>query len=329
MNLSIRTASGDQNSFAKLNITNEGQKNKSNEKTIFVGNLRQNFGTKSLIEQKQEDAQKQVMKLIGDAWSKDQKVASNIEDMKQQKIDKMTEIQEYQSRIKDIKENKIALQEEFGIDPESQEQKDLELLEKYQNYMNGSDFANFSKEEIERLGQLQNIPRTEYQNEVLKLNNAVGEMRKQISRVEQKVAMLTYSITDATIEQLKTQNMIKANDVADEIMDAVDREILAMLVEEGVNNVDEKMEEEQEKVEEAAEKQEEREEWIEEAKEARKEQEELIKGAIEADSLDISKTIQKQASNNMEEVQKKIQKILKQNNLVNEDLKGIEIDFNF
>lgn len=329
MSLSIRAAHGEQNSFAKLNTTNRDHKNEDSGKTIFAGNLTQNLGTRSMIEQKRQNAQKQVMKLIGDTWNRDQKTAFNIEEMNQQKADKILEIQEYKSYLNDIDKSKNTLQEEFGIDSESQEQKDLELLEKYQNYKNGSDFPSFSKEEIERLGELQNIPRTEYQNKVLRLNNITGEMRNKISMAEQKIVGLTKSITDAAIEQLKSQDMIKVNDAADEIMGAVDKEIFSILIEEGKKNIDEKMEKEQKKTEEVAEKQEERETQIEEAKEKRKEQEELMKGAMDAEKLDINTTMQKYTSNNMAEVQKKIQRILKKNNLVNEDLKGIEIDFNF
>lgn len=40
-------------------------------------------------------------------------------------------------------------------------------------------------------------------------------------------------------------------------------------------------------------------------------------------------SMQKQNTSKMDEAQKNIQKILKEKNLVNEDLKGIEIDLNF
>lgn len=89
--------------------------------------------------------------------------------------------------------------------------------------------------------------------------------------------------------------MIKANDAADEIRGAVNKEILAILVEEGVKNIDEKMEEEQERVDEAAEKELEREE-----------QEKLIKDSIDAERLDIDIALKKHASDKVTEVQEKI-----------------------
>lgn len=300
MSLSIRVAHGEQNNLVSLSGKKDEQTNKSSGKSIFAGNLKQNFDISSIIE-----------------------------DMKQQQVDKFSEIQQYKTYLEDIEKSKSTLQEEFGVDSESQEQKDLELLQKFQNYKNGSDFPEFSKEEIKRLEELQHISRTDYQNRVLELNNIAGEMNKNISEGEQIIARLTESITDAMIAQLKSQAMIKANTAADEIMDTVGKEIISTLVEEGKENIDEKIEEEQKKADESAEKQEERDKQIQDAKEKRKEQEELIRGDMEADQLDIDSTMQKRLSKNMADVQVKIQRILKENNLINEDLIGIEIDFNF
>ncbi len=111
MSLSIRVGHGEQNSYVNLNTTNEDQKNKNNGNTIFTGNLGQTLGTNSVIQQKRQDAQKQAMKLIGDAWNKDQKAVSNIEDMNQQKTDKLSEIQEALFYLEGNKKSKSDLQE--------------------------------------------------------------------------------------------------------------------------------------------------------------------------------------------------------------------------
>ena len=111
--------------------------------------------------------------------------------------------------------------------------------------------------------------------------------------------------------------------------DSANKEILGMLIEEGKNNADEKVEEEKEKAEEAADKKEEQDKQIEEAQEKRKNQEEIIEGQQNADQLEQDVSMQKQNTSKMDEAQKNIQKILKEKNLVNEDLKGIEIDLNF
>lgn len=71
---------------------------------------------------------------------------------------------------------------DYGVDKDSQEQKDLELLEKYQNNRYGSAEDTFSKEELERLKELQNTPLTEYQEKVLKLNSSQIHLRMKLVR---------------------------------------------------------------------------------------------------------------------------------------------------
>lgn len=312
-------------------LTNEAnQKQAANKgKSIFAGNLGLNQETDSLIEQKRQSARKQAKKLVSDAWEKDQKAAQNIDDMRELRKDKLSKIEESQTVLSDINEAKERLQQEYNIDPESQEQKDLELLERFQNYLSGVGSSEFTEEEVERLRQLQDMPMTEYQKEVLKLNGEAGTEKQKIEDAKLQVSALKSSISNAKLEQLKSQDMIKANEASDELMDAASKEIISLLVQDSKDNLDEKVEEEQKKAEEAQEKKEEQQERIDEAKEKRKEQEEIIKGDLETDKLEMETAMKQQSTVDMESVQKNIQRIIKENNLVNEDLKGIEIDFNF
>ena len=48
-----------------------------------------------------------------------------------------------------------------------------------------------------------------------------------------------------------------------------------------------------------------------------------------ADKLEMELISNQNTTSNVEEAQKSIQKVLDEKNLINEDLKGIEIDFNF
>ena len=281
-------------------------------KSVNAGGFLRKNDTQSQIEARRNNAKKQALKVVSDAWKSDNKSADSIADMEGLKQSKVSEMNEIRAKMKDIENTKKSLQEEYGVADGSQEQKDLELLEKYQNNMNGSSYDQFSDEELSRLKELQNAPLTEYQKKVLNLNS----MKGQVS-------------VDATLEQLKSRDMEKASDAADEIMDSANKEILGMLIEEGKNNADEKVEEEKEKAEEAADKKEEQDKQIEEAQEKRKNQEEIIEGQQNADQLEQDVSMQKQNISKMDEAQKNIQKILKEKNLVNEDLKGIEIDLNF
>mgnify|MGYP007037725874 FL=1 len=87
-------------------------------------------------------------------------------------------------------------------------------MEKYQNNMNGSSYDQFSDEELSRLKELQNAPLTEYQKKVLNLNSMKGQVSVEADRKQFEVNALTASISDATLEQLKSRDMEKASDAA-------------------------------------------------------------------------------------------------------------------
>lgn len=207
--------------------------------------------------------------------------------------------------------------------------KDLELLEKYQNNRYGSAEDTFSKEELDRLKELQNTPLTEYQEKVLKLNSSQIHFKDQIGQKELKIACTTASIALAEIDRDKSQEMLKAQDSADQIIGAVEGEVKNLLVNEGKDNIDDKVEENKEKADEAEKKQEEQQEKIDEKRKERKEQEEIIEGQAEADKLEMNANIRSNDVDHVTEAQKQIVRIMKDNKMLNEDIKGIDIDLNF
>jgi hypothetical protein len=146
---------------------------------------------------------------------------------------------------------------------------------------------------------------------------------------KRNVTSLTEAAADAKLDQLKSQDMQKAQDAADELLDASDKDAFGMLIQDAVDHIDEKQEEEKEKAEEAQEKRDEQQEKIDEKKEEKQQQEKMIEGSVEADRLEADVTVDQTGTSKLEEAQQHIQTILKKNNLVNEDLKGIKIDLNF
>lgn len=328
MSIAVRANGADFEQKNGIQASGSGQNAKAGRQTVFAGDLGLN-GAKSQIDMKRENAQKQAMKLVSDAWGRDKKCSDNISNMRGEKEELLSDMRERESQFSSIDESKAKLQQEYGVEADSEEQKDLELLERYQDYKNHVGPASFTKEEIERLKQLQDMPRTEYQQEMLMLNGYSGELRRQQQEDEWKLKSLTASIFDAKEDQLKSQDMLKASDAADEIKAAVEKEIFGLLIEEGKEHIEEEQKEQQEKAEEASEEKEERDERLEEAKERRKEQEELLRGENESEQMQMDIKLDEKGETQMAEAQKSIRKILEENNLIDEDLKGIKIDFNF
>ena len=291
--------------------TDKRVKSSAKKNSVFAGDLNLSDSTASRIEQKRNGARKQAKKLIQDAWDKDTKALGSIQDMEKDKADKVNEITDLKAKAAYLEKDKKAAAEEYGIDPDSQEQKDLELLEKYQNNKAGVENSHFSEDEVNRLKELQNEPLTDYQKQVLKFNS------------------MHESINLAKLDMLKSQTMIKADDAADAVIDAAEDEIFGMLIADGKEKLDEDAKETQEKADDASQKREEREEKIEENRQERKEQEEILSKDADADKLEQNLSLQKQTDNNITDVQKNIQRMIKEKGLVNEDIKGIEIDLNF
>ena len=111
----------------------ETRKNKVSDKgTIYAGDLQFAQTTGNAASDKKQSARKQAMKLIRDAWDSDNKAVSQRDQIAQQKEEKLKEVRECNEELKQIRESKEIARQSYGVDSDSQEQKDLELLEKYQ-----------------------------------------------------------------------------------------------------------------------------------------------------------------------------------------------------
>lgn len=305
----------------------------SDKKSILAKDLQLAQNTGNAINQKKQSAQKQAMKLIKDAWNSDNKAAEQREMLAQQKTEKLKEVHEYDEELKQIRESKEIVRKSYGVDADSKEQKDLELLEKYQDAQKGIQVDRFSEEEVNRLKELQDIPLTDYQKKALQLNAHKDYILSKREKAQDSVIRLTESAADAKIDQLKSQDMQKAQDAADELLDASGKDVLGMLIQDAVDQIDEKQEEEKKQSEEAQKKKDEQQEKIDEKKAEKKQeskqQEAIIEGAVETEQLKMDVKVDSQANSNLEQAQQHIQTILKKNNLASEDIKGIEIDLNF
>ena len=117
--------------------------------SIFAGNI--NGGMSSLIEQKRAQARKQATKMLHDQFARDNEVSDNIKKLYARNETIGEELAVLAEQKKGYVEDRKALQEKYGIDPESQEQKDLELLRKANTYLKDGKLSTLSKEELERV----------------------------------------------------------------------------------------------------------------------------------------------------------------------------------
>ncbi len=331
-----------QNTMQSKSMENEvvnkrGKKqNTTSSKNIFAGNLNL---MDDPIAKKRKEAQQKALKMVQDAWGSDQTVEDSIQE-RRDSYEKMKQLREENySVIQDLEGNKEALREEYGVDPDSQEQQDLKLLEKMQNQQGGLE-ETFTDEEQERLSEIMKNPLTDYQKEALKLNGQEIKFKKDIQSEEAQMRKDMADIRSINLEKLKSDPMVEAQKSAEDILAAASDEIVGMLKDQAVDHMDEEMEEKKEEVKEAAEKKEEKEEQKEAIEEKRAIQEAMIaktKEAVEKaeaakkkhDMPDVSigETIDiAQPGTQTQDVQKMLNDLKNSMNLLEADLKGIQVD---
>jgi hypothetical protein len=324
MDISIRTAGTE--AVYGGNVSDSGAVGKN--KTIDARTLSLNFDKENYADTKRANARRQAMSIIGNAWDSDISKSKKIQNLDEQRASLAEERRQYQSKMNDIDTSKEQLRDEYGVDENSSEQKDLELLEKYQRNKTGTSYEEFSDEEIARLKELQNEPLTEYQKRALELDNVKNGMDTEVQRIDMKLEALNMNILAARNEQAASQEMQDAQDMAGQILNAAERDVVLETINEAKETIDERRDESEEKAEEAEEKKAETDAADAKTKEER-DNENIVKGESESDALELNQKLNSQSTDNVAEAQKQIAQIMKQNNLINEDIKGIDIDLSF
>ncbi len=223
----------------------------------------------SLVQQRQGLARKQALKVVSDAFGGEKKLDAQMQGIK----DEIKRLQdEINEKTADTMENDARLkelQERYGIDPDSEESKELSKL---------AFKENFSKE---GLSDEEKSQMSEYQQQALYYVAKNQKNALDIDRAKAQQMGNVQGYADMKRERAKSQDMQKAQDAADDIMDAANGEAIALLTQEAVEHVDEEQKEREEEAKEAAENK--KEEKKEEAKELEKEamQQEIIENIKE------------------------------------------------
>ncbi|MDE6924244.1 MAG: hypothetical protein K2P59_03135 [Acetatifactor sp.] len=220
-------------------LTTEGAGGKQEKrKTVFAGDLNNQGGTlQDRIEQKKKEAQKQALKVVGDAFDGDKALDEDVENRYQN----IKDLQEDRQRLLEEKENVETRQTDLEKGYEAGEISEADYLKEKKDLM---------KEELIRV--------------------------QDLDENEAQVRQESDTIRATRIERLKHHAMVDAQEQAEEIMDAARDEIVDMVYEEGKDRVEEEAEKREEQAEEIKEEKEKKEELIENQKEHREEEEEIL-----------------------------------------------------
>lgn len=292
-------------------------KSKQNE-SVYAGNL--NLGD-DLVVRKRKQALDIALQLKKNAWDKDISLDDEIEDRLKHAKELEKQNQENQEEIQDLKEREESIRNGFGVELDSREQKDLELLKK-REATNWDKSIKLTDEEKEKLQEIDSAGKTAYQEEALKIFGAIHDIEDEM--LDNKVAMYReYGVVRGiSIERLKTHDMVDAKVQGEQIQQAANKEVLGLLIQDGVDKIDEDnkiKEEEAEKIKEEAKAQEER---IKASKERNAEFEEEMYELL--DDVEDIKTIQKNDSS--EDMKDSMELMVAKLQLSTEDLKGLVVD---
>lgn len=321
--------------------------NEADDEQVKNGSINMNEldGKLDSILMRKEQAQKKALKVVGDAWDAEKKIDMDLEKRRTHIEELEEDINENMDIIDSNNAHKAELQQLYGVSDDSQEQKDLELMEKAQRAKRPNTRVRLTKEEQERLNEIADKPLSEYQQRVLNIDNENSFFQKNIDDAQKGIREETGAIRAIKLERLKEHGMVDALKEADEITADASKDIIGMLVGEAQDHVDETLEDKREEAEEKAEEKEEQEEKIEEDKiEDEVQQEELeIKQEENRDAEEIKAEQRQNAreqadllqevgeniimpSTTAAKAQAEIKEMLQRMKLLEEDLKGAKVD---
>lgn len=310
---------------------------KEERKTIFAGDL-----NLDPIAQKKKQAQQKAMKVVEDAWKQDRAVSDSIAKREDHYAKLKDEVKTLNEEIGRLNEKEASLMEEYKIDPDSQEQKDLELLEKRQDVDKGLlSRKSLTEEDQARLKELDQKPLTEYQERALAAHDAKGVFMLNKEEYEKQMKDDMADVRAIQLEALKHDPMVGAKKEVEEIYKQLSDEIIGMIRQDGMEHLDELQEENEEKAEKTEEEQKEQEEELAETKEKRAIEEALRTGTEEA--IEKAEAIHRQNEANLDveiddamdynkvnsskgSVGQALDEIKSSMNLLEADLKGIQVD---
>ena len=233
------------------------------------------------VQDKKEAALRKARKIVSDVFEEDNKVTLDME-KRRANIKKLKgESRAAQTELNKINNQKAEWKTEYGIADDSQEQKDLELLEKRQDSQWSGSGIILTPEEKERLAEIDEKELTEYQNRSLEVNKDAGMYRSIIESNKPQIKEendAIYGLKQSILAKPYEQGMGFAQDTAEDIKLAASKEAAYGMINEVKDKVDEETKEAQEKAEERKAEKEEKEEKL----EARKEQEEAQEERIQA-----------------------------------------------
>lgn len=306
------------------------EKNQQGQKkggSIFAGNMNQQG---DMITARKRQLLKNALKAVNDQFGVDSEIDMDIEERRRIMDDCQERMKQDHAIITELDQEKEKIREEYGVAADSQEQQDLELIEKAQEAKKNGNLSDLSKEELDRLSQMG--PLTDYQRTALAYNDLQNLYRDDLASAQEEMLMQD-RIVRSTQQGLlgRKVDMTDAAKASKEMQKQASKEIAGMLIMEAKNKMDEEFAKLQEEAKKEAEKKEEEEELLEEAEKRKLEakvREEKAKEQIQEmeDRLKESTDHPIEFEQTTEVISQELQDIVDKQKMLEEDIKGLMVD---
>lgn len=249
----------------------ESGKAKQERKTIFAGNFQGAQTIQERIEQRKQQAQKEALKIVRDAWAGDQAIDQGLDESREHIRQLQEENLQAQRELNNIEEERARLKETYGVTDSTP---------------------------VEDISE-------DYKIRLAELNDYAAHNEKILGKNQHDIMVENAVIRGTKLERLKKHPMVDAQKSADAVFEAASDEIVGMVMDEAREHLDE----EQEKREEQAEKIQEKKEELEELQEKRDERKEELEELMENIPLDEMLDLERTKQNIQQEVQDIVNKM--------------------
>lgn len=293
--------------------------------SIYAGDI---FGDKDVVSQRFALKQKEAVKRVLDQFKSDMATDDEMKSLTEHAETLGDVVRDTTKQISGVDERRAEIKERYEITPDSQEQKDLELMQKANEARNHPFDPEYqlTDEEQERYDNLP--PVTAYQQEMLECDEEEKKYRSQREKAQREavVDMATVHATEKALLKVTAKNsMVGAQADAADMMKSALKDMVSSLMDEGVEKVDEDMQQVREDMEEgqaeALEKKIELEKMKEEDAEKEEVQQEMQNTVLSAQMQAVSGT-----QNAVENLQANIKSLVQDQIMLDVDMKGLRVD---
>jgi chromosome segregation ATPase len=272
------------------------------------------------IAAKREEAKKKAMDIIGKAFANESKIDDDLNKRRRHIRELSDENALATKEIKEYEDMRLDLRNRYGIDLDSQEEKDLRLLEKEIDSLRPDSKINLTEDDYKELKRIKEAGLSEYQERSLEIRSYEGPAKESIYQNKLEIQTENAIITAVELERLKSHALLDAQKQAEDILDDASKEIMGMLADEAKEHIDDELEEKIEDSKEKAEEKKELEERIEKARDDKKEKEKISEDILEG-VAEMIKT-----SSELNDAKQEIKDMMSKMKLIEEDIKGAAVD---